>query len=274
MPEHASPYDAAALLAAVEQSPKAVAVHDKAAWVGIFAADGQVNDPVGSTPHVGTGAIERFFDTFIAPNTIKFDVQHDVVAGMSVFRDLTVYTTMSTGVTMEIPMHLRYDLVAAGADGPPKIQRLFAHWELPYMIMQLLTAGGRGLLASLILGPQLVRHQGFAGGAGFLRGLSGVHKRGKRRVADFVGALADGDSAGVSALLAPGATLSLDGVSETSIAEFVSAAQHLEVEKLLAAGPTVTATAHLNGRRGVALFEFSGGATRPGTISAVRLYLG
>ena len=203
MPDQRSPHSASALLDAVEQSPKAVAVHDKSAWVGIFAADGQVNDPVGSTPHVGPEAIARFFDTFIAPNTIKFDVQHDVVAGMSVVRDLTVYTTMSTGVTMQIPMHLRYDLSSDGPDGALQIQKLFAHWELQKMVGQLLTSGGRGLLASMILGPQLLRHQGLSGCAGFLRGLSGVRKRGKRRVVDLVAALGRADVTAVSALLAP-----------------------------------------------------------------------
>lgn len=177
MPDQHSPPSPNALLDAVKQSPKAVAVHDKSAWVGIFAADGQVNDPVGSTPHVGTAAIERFFETFIASNTIAFDVQHDVVAGMSVLRDLTVHTTMSTGVAMHIPMHLRYDLVSQGPDSSLRIQRLFAHWELQKMVGQLLASGGRGLLASVILGPQLIRHQGLSGCAGFLRGLRGRKAR-------------------------------------------------------------------------------------------------
>ncbi len=273
MSDQRSPHSASALLDAVEQSPKAVAVHDKSAWVGLFAADGQVNDPVGSTPHVGTAAIGRFFDTFIAPNTIAFDVQHDVVAGMSVLRDLTVHTTMSTGVTMHIPMHLRYDLVSQGPDSSLKVQRLFAHWELQKMVGQLLTSGGRGLLASVILGPQLIRHQGLSGCAGFLRGLSGVGRRGKRRVEDLTAALTQGDAAAVSGLLTPNATLSLDGVSETSVAEFVSTAKHLAVEKLLTAGHTVSATVHLNGRRGVGLFEFSKDAAHRGAISAVRLYI-
>ena len=273
MQDQRSPLDAAALLEAVEQSPKAVAVHDKSAWVGLFAADGQVNDPVGSTPHVGPEAIGRFFDTFIAPNTIRFDVANDVVAGMTVVRDLTVYTTMSTGVTMRIPMHLRYDLASDGPDGSLKIERLFAHWELQKMIGQLLTSGGRGLWASVILGPQLLRHQGLSGCAGFLRGLSGVRKRGKRRVEDLVAALGRTDVPTVSALLAPNATLSTDGVTKATVAEFVSTAQHLEADKLLAAGHTVTATVRLNGRHGVGLFEFARDSADRGAISAVRLYI-
>ena len=100
-----------------------------------------------------------------------------------------------------------------------------------------------------------------------------MRKHGKRRVVDLVAALAQADTAAVSALLTPNATLSLDGVSETSVAEFVSTAQHLAVEKLLAAGHTVTATVHLDGRRGVGLFEFSKDAAHRGAISAARLYI-
>ena len=64
----------AELLAAVGRSPAAVAVHDRAAWVGLFSDGARVNDPVGSRPHVGRAAIEKFYDTFIAPNTITFHV--------------------------------------------------------------------------------------------------------------------------------------------------------------------------------------------------------
>src|SRR5687767_12055103 len=81
-------FDPAALLAHVAQSPKLCAAHDKAGWVSLFARDGQINDPVGSKPHDGHAAISRFYDTFIAPNALKFDVERDFVSGMSVMRDL------------------------------------------------------------------------------------------------------------------------------------------------------------------------------------------
>ena len=58
---------AAELLAAVEASPRATAGHDKSAWVGLFADDGRVEDPVGSRPHIGHAEIGRFYDTFIGP---------------------------------------------------------------------------------------------------------------------------------------------------------------------------------------------------------------
>src|SRR5690606_33906741 len=88
------------LLTAVQASPRAVAAHDKDTWVSLFAPGAAVNDPVGSTPHVGPAAISRFYDTFIAPNTIAFHVDRDLVAGRTVVRDLSIETTMSTGATV------------------------------------------------------------------------------------------------------------------------------------------------------------------------------
>ncbi|MBO0853659.1 MAG: nuclear transport factor 2 family protein, partial [Nocardia sp.] len=148
---------AARLLATVERSPQAVAVHDRRAWVELFAPQGQVEDPVGSAPHIGRSAIERFYDTFIGPNTIVFRVDHDVVCGSTVYRDLAIEITMSTGVTLRVPMHLRYDLEAAGDQW--RIARLYAHWELPVMVGQLLTAGVRGLGAAARLTPRLLGNQ-------------------------------------------------------------------------------------------------------------------
>ncbi|WP_078289461.1 nuclear transport factor 2 family protein [Mycobacterium sp. D16R24] len=260
------------LLATVQASPAAVGAHDKDTWVGLFATYGQVNDPVGSRPHIGEAAISKFYDTFIAPNTIVFEVENDVVAGMSVLRDLTIHTTMSTGVTMHIPMHLRYDLVEDGPASSLKIDRLFAYWELRAMIGQLLGAGGDGLLASAKLGPQLLKNQGLNGVLGFMRGLKGVHATGKQRVEELAAALTARDIQTVTTLLSPEATLSLDGVAEASLTEFASATGSLAVDKLLAAGSSVSATVRLGDRRGVGLFEFSDNSAAPGTLASVRLY--
>lgn len=268
-----SVYGSEELLAAVEASPAAVAVHDKRAWVGLFAENGQVNDPVGSTPHVGARAIGRFYGTFIAPNAIEFNVEHDVVAGMSVLRDLTVCTTMPTGVSVYIPMHLRYDLVAEGDQGSLKIEKLFAHWELNLMVLQLLALGAGGVVAAAALGPQLVAKLGLSGALGFMKGLRGVGKAGKERVQDLAGAIARGDEYSTRALVAPGATFSPDGVAAVGLKEFMGMAQGFTVDKLIAAGRSVSATVRLGERRGVGLFEFSDNSGAAGTLSSARLYI-
>ena len=83
-------YEAIDCLRFVEGSPAAVGDHDKAAWLELFARYNIVEDPVGSRPHLsgvydgrsrrrGSGPLARFWDTFIAPNQIRFQVDHDFV---------------------------------------------------------------------------------------------------------------------------------------------------------------------------------------------------
>ena len=76
------------LLAAVERSPQAVSAHDRDGWVQVFTQDGRVEDPVGSSPHIGHDEIYRFYDTFIGPRGITFHRDVDIVSGDTVLRDL------------------------------------------------------------------------------------------------------------------------------------------------------------------------------------------
>ena len=112
-------------------------------WVGLFTADARVEDPYGSRPHVGHEQIGRFYDTFIAPRQIIFHRDVDVAVGTAVVRDLMLEIVMAPGVTLNVPMHLRYDLRAS--DGDWAVERLRAHWELPAMVAQMLRQGAKSL---------------------------------------------------------------------------------------------------------------------------------
>ncbi|MBF6355074.1 nuclear transport factor 2 family protein [Nocardia higoensis] len=255
---------AADLLAAVQASPRAVAAHDKTAWVGLFAAHATVNDPVGSAPHLGPTAIGRFYDTFIAPNAITFHVDRDLVAGRTVVRDLSIEITMSTGATVLVPMHLRYDL--ADTDEGLRITRLAAHWELAPMVLRLLRAGLPGLGAVTVLGPRLVRNQGLSGALGMTRALTGVGRAGKSVVARLLAAAADTDLAGVRELLSNRAEISLPAGHRISVEEFTNRARNIRWDKMLAAGRWVTASIAIGSAHGVAMVEFA-----PGSLHIVRL---
>ncbi|WP_280318161.1 nuclear transport factor 2 family protein [Nocardia wallacei] len=257
---------AAELLATVERSPQAVAVHDRAAWVGLFAPDALVEDPVGSRPHRGTPAIERFYDTFIAPNGIAFRVHHDVVCGMTVYRDLTIETTMSTGVTLRVPMHLRYDLIRTADE--LRIRTLRAHWELPVMVGQLLMSGPPGLLAAAKLAPQLLGNQGLGGALGFARGFRRVGATAERTAATFLDAAARGDTSARSALT-PDATLLWSG-TPLGVAGFLQQATDLRSETAIAAGNFITTTITTPTARGIAELEFTRNSEQ---IKAARIYV-
>jgi len=119
------PLDREHLIAAVERSPQAAAAHDRAGWVGLFIADGRIEDPVGSRPHLGTAQIGRFYDTFIGPRDITFHRDLDIVFGPVVLRDLELEVAMGSTVTMHIPAFLRYDL--REANGQWQIAELRAY---------------------------------------------------------------------------------------------------------------------------------------------------
>ena len=69
------------MLAQVKRSPEVVGVWKKqrGEWLGLFAEDAFIEDPVGCPVHSGPAARARFFDTFIDPNRITFDVRSEVV---------------------------------------------------------------------------------------------------------------------------------------------------------------------------------------------------
>ena len=166
------PLDRAHLLAAVERSPQAAAAHDRAGWVGLFTADGRIEDPVGSRPHVGTEQIGRFYDTFIGPRDIKFHRDLDIVFGTVVLRDLELEVAMGPSVTMYIPAFLRYDL--REANGEWRIAVLRAYWELPAMMLQFLRTGSGAVSPGLQLSRDLLGNQGLKGAAGFVAGFRRV----------------------------------------------------------------------------------------------------
>ena len=255
------------LLAAVAQSPRLVAQHDRAGWCGLFAADGQVNDPVGSRPHEGHAAIERFYDTFIAPNALSFTVEHDIVCGMSVMRDLEIMSVMSTGLRINVPMHLRYDLVDEGAE--LKIRRLYAHWELPVMLMQQLSSL-TGVWTSFQLTPRLLRHQGVDGLFGFMRGVGGRGRAGKRTAETFLTAMSRSDAAAGAACLAEGCTLEVPLGTSVALPELAAGLRGLTFRKLIGAGDFASATVQIGPQRGVALFRFDQG---PDKISSLQTFI-
>ncbi|MFI5782482.1 nuclear transport factor 2 family protein [Nocardia sp. NPDC051570] len=258
----------AELLAAVEQSPRAVAAHDRAAWVGLFTDRALVEDPVGSRPHIGTAAIERFYDTFIAPNAITFRVDHDVICPMGVFRDLTIEIAMSTGVTLRVPMHLRYDLERI--DGELKIAELHAHWELPVMVSQLLRAGLPGLGAAATLGPRLFANQGVGGTLGFARGFVRVGAAGRRVATELLAASGRGSVAAVRNAVLPGAVLEWPVGNPVTADEFVARGAGVRVSKVISAGRFVTATVETAAGRGIAELEVAVGGRH---IVAARIHL-
>lgn len=211
-----------------------MAAHDRPAWVGLLAEDAVVNDPVGSTPHTGRAAIERFYDTFIAPNPITFDIAHDFAGPATILRDLTIRITMPTGAAVHVPMHLRYELVEVA--GELRIGHLAAHWELPAMMGRLLRTGVAGWAAGAKLGLLLLRNQGFAGPVGMGRAYRSVSRTGTRRAVELLTAAGRGNANTVTESAGGRGSVLLWSGDRISPAEFAARARGWRRGKTITAG--------------------------------------
>lgn len=255
----------------VMQSPQAVAIHDKAAWLSIFARYNLVEDPVGSTPHVsgiydcvsgvrGPGPLARFFDTFIAPMEIVFHVDRDIVCGLAVARDLTIEIRMTPKVTVRVPMHLLYELVDEA--GVLKIQRLAAHWELGPMLLQQMSLGLPGLGAGMAASMRMIKYLGFFGMLRFMKAVSNIGQTGKDVVSRFVeGCNRQNSDVMRSTLSSRFAGIALPAATPLcQIEQLVSTPCTLTLGKTIAAGNYVTASCSLENdgktQQGIAFFEF------------------
>ncbi len=196
------------VLDVVRSSPAYVGRHDKAGWIGIFADGYVIEDPVGSEPVRGE-RISAFWDTFIAPNDIVFDVHHEWVSTdhLHVVRDVTIETTLQTGVVVRTPAHLRYEL-----DEDLLVTRMAAHWEPAPVFAQLVRPRAAHLRSMLTMNRRMLTHLGPRGTARFVGAIRSVGRRGKRAVLEHLG----------------------DGVQD--------------VHKVIAAGTTVTLSCTVAGR--------------------------
>ena len=256
----------AELLAVVERSPAATAAHDRAGWVGLFAPDASVEDPYGSQPHVGDDEIGRFYDTFIAPRQIIFHRDSDVSVGSAVVRDLMLEIVMAPGVTLDVPMHLRYDL--RDTDGQWEIERLRAHWELPAMMGPMVRHGAKSLPPSLRLVRELVGNQGIGGSVGYLKAFRRPGRRAKASVATFLDAAVAGDQ--ITARRALNTSAITHGEqTPVSLGECVDRLRGGRWAKLIATGDTVSASVTTTSGRGVVFCEIPSAA---GKITRVRYF--
>ena len=257
-------------LALVQRSPAAVAAHDRQAWLSLFARYNVVEDPVGSAPHIGgifdarsgyrsDAHLQRFYQTFIAPNTIRFEVDRDIVCGLHVVRDLTIEITMAPAVVVRVPVHLLYELTVE--DDELKFFRLAAHWELWPMLRQQFAAGWPMLRVGSASMLRMLRHQGILGTVGFMRALSSVGESGKRQASRFAQYFNAGDAAALQRLFAAsGPRIAFPfGQPRITPAECAAEGGQIRLGKLLAAGNLVSATVDFARAdkhcRGVAFFE-------------------
>ena len=154
-------------------SPEAVGRHDREAWLALFTPDALVQDPVGAPGHPRE-RLEDFWQIFIGPNDIAFEVHQDHVDGAWVYRDVTIHTRFPLGATLAVPVHLRYQIEG------DRLRRLHAHWELLGMSLQATLLGPRAWWDSTALSLRMLGRLGLRGTWAYLGALRSVGSAGKR----------------------------------------------------------------------------------------------
>lgn len=247
------PMTRADLLAAAQQSLAAAEARDRTGWLGLFTADGRVEDPVGSQPHRGRVALGHFFDTFIGPRTISDHPDVDLVVGDTVVRDIELEIEMASNLTMRVPMYIRYDLKTVNDE--LLIAALSAYWELPAMIGQFARGGLGALPAGLALGRNMFANQGLSGSLGFLSAFRGLGTGGKALFGRFLDEACGGDEIGVRRLAAdiPITVGDSDSLTTTDLVKHLSGGTW---DKLIRSGHSVAARVDRDGSRSVIIGDF------------------
>jgi hypothetical protein len=255
------------MLAAAERSPAAAGARDRTAWVGLFAAAGRVEDPVGSTPHRGVAAIGRFYDTFIGPRNVRFHPDVDIVVGPTVVRDGELEVTMASTLTLRVPVYIRYDLQDDA--GELKIAALSAFWELPTMVGQFLRGGIRAVPAGLQLSKLLLTNQGLVGTLGFLGGFRGIGSGAKGAVERFLDAACAGDEVGMRRRLAGRVRISSGDDVPMTAADLLKHLSGARWRKLIGSGYAVVAAIERAGQRSVIFTDLG---SEPVAITRIRVF--
>lgn len=269
------------LLTVAITSPKSVLQHDKHGWLSLFSRKAVVEDPVGAAPHhrsagKKTDALEKFYDTFIAPNQITFSVFYDIVIDDMVVRDVDIEIMASSGLITHVHSYAMYELIEE--DEQIKIARLAAYWELFPMVKQVLGSGIPGLKMVSLLGYRMLRIQGLSGVMGYLQGFSGIGRRGKDTVGKFVSAFNRGDTNQLTGLFSnpSKAAIELPAGKHHLITALLSDSEriHLTVSDLISAGMTASFRfdVSLDGvfRHGIGLAEFS--KEMKGKLTRIRFF--
>ncbi|MCB0948639.1 MAG: nuclear transport factor 2 family protein [Mycobacterium sp.] len=254
------------LLATAQRSLVAAGAHDRAGWIGLFTADGRVEDPVGSQPHRGPAAIANFYDTFISPRAISHRPHVDIVVGTTVVRDVELQIQMGSNLTMQVPTFIRYDLQAEADE--LRIAALSAYWELPAMIGQFVRGGLGAVPAGIALGRSMFTNQGLSGSLGFLSGFRGLGTGGRGVFARFLDDACSGDEVGIRRFAAE-IPITLGDTDPLTTSDLVKQLSGGAWHKLIRSGRAVAARVDVGASHRVVIGELA--AERP-AISRIRVF--
>lgn len=122
---------------AARASMQAVEAGDRAAWLGLFASDACVEDPIGPSMfdpegkgHRGPAAIAAFYDTVVASGRVEFAIRESYAGGNECANVGTITTTLPDGTCAVVEGVYTYRV-----DDEGRIVALRAYWEPDHMTL-------------------------------------------------------------------------------------------------------------------------------------------
>ncbi|MFA5375029.1 MAG: nuclear transport factor 2 family protein [Dehalococcoidia bacterium] len=260
------------IIALVDTSPELVGKHDRQGWLNLFSTNAIVQDPVGAGPNCkgkdmrkGKDALGRFYDIFIGPNTIKFDVHQDIVVGNEMVREVSIHTTLPNGAITIVHCFLLYKVVEEG--GQLKIEALRAHWNFGKNAMALMKNNGvKGMTGSTVQFSTMIKVQGMKRIMEYMGAMyKGILKKGIKAANAFAAAVNARDEASFTKLFDTGAAIEFPAGSKAITAgDFLKGAGKdvkVEIKNLRSGGWFTSGAADVtmggSSKHGVVFFEFS-----------------
>jgi len=264
--------DKVKIIALVNRSPELVDKHDRAGWLNLFSSNAIVQDPVGAGPNrkgkdmrKGKDALGRFYDIFIGPNKIKFDVHQDIVIGDEMAREVSIHTTLPNGAITIVHCYLIYKIVEE--NGQLKIEGLRAHWDFGKNAMALMKNNGfKGITGSMVQFGTMIKVQGMKRIIEYMGAMyKGILKKGFKAVNAFAAAVNAKDEAAFARLFDTGATIAFPaGGKNIAASDFLKGAGKdvkLEFKGLRSGGWFTSGACDVttggSSKHGVVFFEFS-----------------
>ena len=131
MSENVHPARRAALL-----SREYVHSKNREGWLGLYAEDAIIEDPIGVSPidpegkgHRGPAAREAFWDNFIAPASINIDILDSYAAGMEVANHVVISVTVDLGEGKALQQKV-HGVITYKVNEEGKLLALRAYWEI------------------------------------------------------------------------------------------------------------------------------------------------
>jgi hypothetical protein len=260
------------IIALVDASPELVGKHDREGWLRLFSMNAIVQDPVGAGPNrkdkdlrKGKDALGRFYDIFIGPNKIKFDVHQDIVVGDEMMREVSINTTLPNGAITIVHCFLIYKIVEE--NGQLKIEALRAHWDFGKNAMALMKNNGfKGMTGSTVQFYTMIKVQGLKRIIEYMGAMyKGILKKGIKSANAFAAAVNAKDEAAFAKLFDTVAVIEFPvGGKNIAASDFLKGAgkdAKLELKALRSGGWFTSGACDVtiggSSKHGAVFFEFS-----------------